>query len=82
MDTLASSLKMPSANKWQKALPPSHQSTQNSTQKIAATGKRAKEEAEQKDLKQLNKIFCGVEQGMQDEILKAVDNDYLLKIEN
>ncbi len=35
--------------------------------KIAAnvsTGKNAKEEAEQKDLKQQNKIFCRVEQGM------------------
>jgi hypothetical protein len=53
--------------------------------KIAAnvsTGKRAKDEAEQKDLKQQNKIFCTVEQGMKDEILKAVDNDYLLEIKN
>ncbi len=53
--------------------------------KIAAnvsTGKRAKEEAEQKDSKQQNKNFCRVEQRMKDEILEAVDNNYLLEIEN
>jgi hypothetical protein len=43
------------------------------------TGKQAKEEAEHKDLKQQNNIFFGVEQGMKDEILKAVDNNYLLE---
>ncbi len=44
--------------------------------------KKAKEEAEQKDSKQQNNIFCRVEQGMKDEILKAVDNNYLFEIEN
>jgi hypothetical protein len=33
-------------------------------------------------LKQQNKFFCEVEQGTKDEILKAVDNNYLLEIEN
>jgi hypothetical protein len=47
-----------------------------------STGRRAKEEIEQKDLRQQNKIICGVEQGMKDEILKAVDNNYLLEIKN
>ncbi len=54
-------------------------------QKIAvneSTGKRAKEEAEQKDLKQQNKIFCRVEQGMKNEKFEAVDNNYLLEIKN
>ncbi len=47
-----------------------------------STGKRAKEEAEKKDSKQQNKVFCGVEQGMKYEILKAVNKDYLLEIKN
>jgi hypothetical protein len=47
-----------------------------------STGKRENEEAKQKDLKQQNKIFCRVEQGIKDEVFKAVDNKYLLEIKN
>ena len=42
-----------------------------------ATGTRAREEGIHK-----GEIFCGVEAGMKDIILGAVDNDYVLEIED
>jgi hypothetical protein len=43
---------------------------------------RAREEALHKGLVKDYKIFCGVEAGLKDIILKAVDNDYVLEIED
>jgi hypothetical protein len=52
---------------------------------IAATvsaGTRAREEALHKGLVREYEIFCGVEAGLKDVILEAVDNDYVLEIED
>jgi hypothetical protein len=45
-------------------------------------GTRAREEAIHKGLVREYEIFCGVEAGLKDVILKAVDNDYVLEIED
>jgi hypothetical protein len=52
---------------------------------IAATitsGTRAREEALHKGLVKEYKIFCGVEAGLKDIILEAVDNNYVLEIKD
>jgi hypothetical protein len=43
---------------------------------------RAREEAVHKGLVQEYEIFCGVKEGLKDIILEAVDNDYVLEIED
>jgi hypothetical protein len=47
-----------------------------------AAGTRAREEAIHKGLVREYDIFCRVEAGLKDIILGAVDNDYVLEIEN
>jgi hypothetical protein len=46
------------------------------------TATRAREEAVHKGLVREYEIFCGVEAGLKDIILEAVDNDYVLEIED
>jgi hypothetical protein len=48
----------------------------------AATGTRARAEVEHKELFNQFEIFEGVCQGTKDTILKAVDNEYLVKIKH
>jgi hypothetical protein len=47
----------------------------------AANGIRARKEALNKELIREYKIYCRVDQALKDIILKAVDNEYLLEIE-
>jgi hypothetical protein len=47
-----------------------------------AAGTRAREEVVHKGLNREYEIFCGVDAGLKDIILKAVDNDYVLEIED
>ena len=48
----------------------------------ATAGTRAREEAIHKGAVQEYEIFCGVEAGLKDILLKAVDNDFVLEIED
>jgi hypothetical protein len=48
----------------------------------AANGVRARKEALHKELIREYEIYCGVEQTLKDIILKAINNDYLLEIED
>jgi hypothetical protein len=48
----------------------------------AANAVRSQEESLHKALVQEFEIYCGVEQTLKDIIIKAVENDYMLEIEN
>jgi hypothetical protein len=48
----------------------------------AAAGTQAKEEAKHKELLAQFKIFKGVEQALKDIILKVIEHDYLMEIED
>jgi hypothetical protein len=48
----------------------------------AANGIRARKEALHKELVREYEIYCGVDQALKDIILEAVDNNYLLEIED